>query len=173
MKSWVTRGNGNEMMKMCFKSCPESKYSCKDMVMAGLIFLVLLMTFGTVFIVFWALVTKSNERFMAEFSFASTISSIILSVIAIIMSILSEKSTGIIRGHIEQNLVEISGAIGEMRGLVNSMGKNVKRIKKDMNKIKDYMFEQSPQETNVTENLQDEPSGIVEANENEEQLIIK
>lgn len=60
-----------------------------------------------VFVAVWSFTSNTDANFVSHFSFASTVTSIILSVLAIFMSVYGESKTQVVRDRIEQEADEI------------------------------------------------------------------
>ena len=101
----------------------EKKFTRKDIALVCLICLIIIL----ICIIIWALSTKANDQFVAEFSFAATISSIILSILAIIMSITGESRTAVLREKIEKD---------EMKKLLQELERKIERVHTDTDVIR-------------------------------------
>ena len=95
----------------------EKKFTRKDIALVCLICLIIIL----ICIIIWALSTKANDQFVAEFSFAATISSIILSILAIIMSITGESRTAVLREKIEKATDEMKKLLQELERKIDSV----------------------------------------------------
>ncbi len=71
--------------------------------------------------------SASNEKFVNQVSFASTITSIILSVIAIWMSISGERTTNEIRFKVSDSVERLVKATDESGHIVNELGDTLKK----------------------------------------------
>lgn len=83
---------------------------------------------GSIFV--WLIATKTadNEDFTAWISFASTITSIILSVLAIIMSISGENKSEVARNQLEETSKKIDLAVESMEGINRQTTENIDSI---------------------------------------------
>ena len=89
----------------------EKKYTEKDkQICIGRMLLI-----DFIIISVWLFTASGNEQFAAHFSFASTVTSIILSVLAIFMSVSNESKTQTIREKIEQEAETITKLSAEMK----------------------------------------------------------
>jgi len=79
-------------------------------------------------VIVWAFSRKANDKFVAEFSFAATISSIILSSIAIFMSITGESKTAVIRDRIEKEADDIAKSNSEMKDLIQQLSIKIEEV---------------------------------------------
>ena len=99
-------------------------------------------------IVIWLITTgtSSNEKFPELISFASTITSIILSVIAIIMSITGESKTDVMRNQMEETAKKLDvvtnelrkdmdTANGDIRNLISQLDKQIKILQDKVDKV--------------------------------------
>lgn len=71
---------------------------------------------GLVLVIIWLFTGKASKDFAEHFSFASTVASIILSVLAIFMSVSGEAKTQVIRDRIEQeadDIEKVASRLGE------------------------------------------------------------
>ena len=118
------------------KNEKESKYCKKDLILIALIFVIAILFL----IIIWALATKSNEQFYAEFSFAATISSIILSIIAIGMSIAGSARMELIYNRTENEVVEITKIRKDLKTLIYKIRKKIDAIKSDTDAIRSYVI---------------------------------
>lgn len=88
----------------------------------------------------------NNSKVMEYFSFAGTVSSLILSVLAIIMTILSEYKNEGTKASMENMLKQTAESVKEIRKFTDSMnatsqslyeyGRDINQMKADMNEIK-------------------------------------
>ena len=110
----------------------KSKYCKKDLIILALIFIIVILFL----VIIWAMATKSNEQFYAEFSFAATISSIILSIIAIGMSIAGSARMELIYNRAENEVVEITNVRKDIKTLIGKITKKIDAIKSDTDQIR-------------------------------------
>lgn len=110
----------------------EKKFTRKDIALVCLICLIIIL----ICIIIWALSTKANDQFVAEFSFAATISSIILSILAIIMSITGESRTAVLREKIEKEADAIEKATDEMKKLLQELERKIDSVHTDTDVIR-------------------------------------
>ena len=103
-----------------------------------------------VFVIVLLLTTKATDQFVSEFSFAATISSIILSILAIFMSINGESKTQSIRTKIENEADDISNATDYMQRVISELEKKVDSIKKDTNVIGNMLSNKGPSNAAIT-----------------------
>ncbi len=120
----------------------EKKFCWKDF------FLCILFCIIGVLICFviWALARRTHEQFMLQFSFAATISSIILSVLAIFLSINGEGKVAEIRDEMKKETEDIRNANVELKVLLNQLSQKVDSVKSDTDVIKNAQINQSLQE---------------------------
>jgi len=109
------------------KNMEEKVYSRKDKYIIILICVIIIL----VLVLVWQLSRTTDEQFAAEFTFAATISSIILSIVAIFMSITSESKTSVIREKIEKEADDIEEATKEMKMMLQQLGGKIDSIKED------------------------------------------
>lgn len=112
-------------------SLDEKRFSIKDGILVVLLCIIVIL----VLVIIWALSTKTNEEFVAQFSFAATISSIILSVLAIFMSINGESRTTVIRDKIEVEADEMTSVSREMKELLRQLEVKIDSIKEGTEKV--------------------------------------
>lgn len=99
-------------------------------------------------IVIWSLATgdANTEEFSAWISFASTIASIILSVIAIILSITGEGKTDVMREKIEVAVRKLEGTAHNIEDANRKSIDNIEELKKEMDELK-FALKNIPGET--------------------------
>lgn len=100
----------------------------------------------------WIIAIKSNEKFAETVSVASTIASIILSVLAIILSLTSESRTGAIRIKMESEMITIVKTTDEMKKLVEVMDEKIKQIDTKTSKIQKLLVNQNKIDIDTLEN---------------------
>lgn len=118
---------GREIICKDKKSC---EIPCKSMLVKDLVYMAAIFMILTVVILSLAL--YKDGMAIAYFSFASTLSSVILSVIAIIMTINSEQRSEAAKGQLEQAAqamadmnVELGSKIGSIKGYSDSIEDNI------------------------------------------------
>lgn len=96
-------------------------------------------------IVIWLITTgtSSNEKFPELISFASTITSIILSVIAIIMSITGESKTDAMRNQMERTTKKLEDTVDIVENANRENVGNIKELKENI-KILEKKIENMP-----------------------------
>lgn len=77
--------------------------------------------------------TAKDKEFTSWVSFASTIASIILSVLAIIMSITGENKSEAARNQLEDTSKKIDRAVEEMNSINNDTQENITSVKESIN----------------------------------------
>lgn len=89
-------------------------------------------------IVIWLLATgqANTQEFSAWISFASTVTSIILSVIAIIMSIFGESKTDAIRDEIEETVKKLERTADVIEQANKDSIKNINSVKQEIKELK-------------------------------------
>lgn len=124
--------NEYEMKLSCMKTKLHSRY-------IGCI------AFG---IVVWTLATgeANNAEFSSWISFASTITSIILSVIAIFMSISGENKTNTMRDKMEEASQRIEKTAKDIEASNRESAKNIDELRKEMDDLK-LILENIPDKT--------------------------
>lgn len=125
----------------------EKKYSKKDL----MILMLSCVDIFLIFVLIWAFSRKTNEQFVAELTFAATVSSIILSIVAIFMSISGEAKTASIRDKIEKEAEEIESTSNEMKSFFQQLDGKVDLIKSDTRKIVNATLINSQQEACVSQ----------------------
>ena len=95
----------------------EKKYTKKDkwLWIGGIILIDLIL------ICVWLFTSSKDEQFASHFSFASTVTSIILSVLAIFMSVSNESKTQTIREKIEQEAETITKTADDLKTQITSL----------------------------------------------------
>lgn len=85
----------------------------------------------------WFLITNtySQEGFVNQFSFASTIASIILSVLAIIMSISGEGKTETIRNEMSEAVQDMRDTVEIVKDVNNGVIDNLEELKKSLSEL--------------------------------------
>lgn len=96
-------------------------------------------------IVIWLIATgtSSNAKFPELISFASTITSIILSVIAIIMSITGESKTDAMRNQMERTTKKLEDTVNIVESANKENANNIKELKENI-KILEKKIENMP-----------------------------
>ncbi len=142
------------------KNKNETNYCGKDIIITSLLFVIVIL----ILIIVWALATKSNEQFFAEFSFAATISSIILSLIAIIMSIAGSARMELLYNSTENEVKEIIKIRKNINNLLGKMTIKIDSIKSDTGTIrahidiknnKNYAITNTPDKTRKGDSIED------------------
>lgn len=100
-------------------------------------------------VIIWLLTYPPNENFFSHFSFASTVASIILSILAIFMSVIGEAKTQIIRDRIEQEAKEIANITSCFEANMKNLLSNTEIIIKNTDSIKAVVNEK-PNEPQIT-----------------------
>ena len=125
----------------CYK-CEETEKCCnariEEAVRNRTYFLIFILGISLMII---ALVIKTSDNtvFVNNVSFASTITSIILSVIAIWMSITGERSTNEIKTKVSDSVDRLEKTSSESDKIVTDLSKTLSEQNESYNKIKDQM----------------------------------
>lgn len=106
----------------------EKKYTSTEILLYISIFIII----NLILISIWIFTATKDQNFFSHFSFASTVASIILSVLAIFMSVMGESKTEIIRDRIEQEAKEIVAVTKKFENNMDSLLK----IEEKMDDIK-------------------------------------
>ena len=99
--------------------------------------------------------TKGDDQFVAEFSFAATISSIILSILAIFMSINGESKTQAIWDKIELEAEEISKASNVMKSVISDLNNKIDSIQSGTDSINHILAQSDFFVNTVTSDIKD------------------
>ena len=114
------------------KTCDEKVYSKNQLWIRISIVLVI----NLALIIIWLFTEHNDSTFIAHFSFASTVTSIVLSVLAIFMSVSGEMKTQAIRDRIEREADEIVTATDKMEKRMNELSGKMQDIKYTADDIK-------------------------------------
>lgn len=131
---------------MNWKKNEKEIYSIKDIAIIVSVYCIVILIINLV----WIMAIKPNEKFAETVSFASTLSSIILSVLAIIISIAFESRTGAIHIKMESEMNEIFQANAEMKGIIKNIKKNLKQLDTKTSNIQDFLINQNTINKNET-----------------------
>lgn len=96
----------------------------------------------------WLIITSTYNQsvFVEQFSMASTITSIILSVIAIIMSITGEGKTEGIRNQMTETTQELRNTVNTVQEINNGVGESLRELQKGLNELQ-FKIDQIPDST--------------------------
>lgn len=88
-------------------------------------------------IAMWVIVsgTANNPDFISQFSFASTVTSIVLSVVAIILSITGEGKTEAIRNQMTETTNELHNTVVEVRKINEDTEESLGELKKGLSEL--------------------------------------
>ena len=89
-----------------------------------------------VLVIVWLFTSRTDSDFVSHFSFASTVASIILSVLAIFMSVTGESKTQSIRDRIEQEADEIIKVTGNLETQMRDLTGKIEVIVHNTDNIK-------------------------------------
>lgn len=132
----------------CSNRCEEGY--CRKLVEHDFKYVMLLLFFIVVFIC--TLVLGNNDKVMEYISFAGTVSSLILSVLAIIMTMLSESKNEGTKANIDSILSETQKSVSKINEFTNNIeeiSKELHEYRNDIQKINNIIYEIS----NKTEEL--------------------
>lgn len=110
----------------------EKQYSLREVILSCVIVILVLL-------LIWSFSRRTDAQFIAEFSFAATISSIILLILAIFMSITGESKLAVLREKIEKEVDEIEKATIEMKEILQQHGKTIDSIKQDTGELNAFI----------------------------------
>lgn len=96
----------------------------------------------------WMIVSRvyDQEDFVSQLEFASTVASIILSVIAIIMSITGEGKTEGIRNQMTETTMELKTTVTTVRGINSDVSASLEELKKGLGELQNKI-DQIPDST--------------------------
>lgn len=89
-----------------------------------------------VMICVWLFTANADSNFASHFSFASTVTSIILSVLAIFMSVTGESKTQTIRERIEQEADEITEVTEKLEKEISSISEKISIVVNNTDSIR-------------------------------------
>ena len=115
-----------------YESVNKPGYNKKDLS----IFLCVIVIINLALIVIWLFTAHADNQFMAHFAFASTVTSIILSVLAIFMSISGEMKTQNLRDSIEQEAEHIFRVTEELKTQTTKLSNQVEMVQSTTENIK-------------------------------------
>lgn len=101
----------------------------------ALIYVLMGVIINLLLIIVWLITAVKDENFVSHFSFASTVASIILSVLAIFMSFIGESKTQIIRDKIENETKEIMLITNRFEEYMDGVLGKIDKIIKNTDKI--------------------------------------
>lgn len=105
-------------------NCDEKCYSLNQLRLCICIVAIV----NLVLIIVWIFTERTDSDFISHFSFASTVTSIILSVLAIFMSVSGESKTQAIRDRIEQEADEIIDVTSRLEHQMNDLSGKIEVI---------------------------------------------
>ena len=121
------------------KECPCSNYDEYEIkikcIKAKLHGTYLLIIASIICVWLFSLLTYDHENFVGQMSFASTIASIILSVLAIIMSITGEGKTEHIKDQLEASAKEIKKSQETVNDINKTIKSNLQKVSEGMDSI--------------------------------------
>lgn len=88
-----------------------------------------------VLVIIWLFTERTDSNFISHFSFASTVTSIILSVLAIFMSVSGELKTQTIRDRIEQEAEEITKLTNSLESQMEKLSGKIEIIERNTDNI--------------------------------------
>ena len=102
-----------------------------------------------VLLLVWCFTTRTDPDFFSHFSFASTVTSIILSVLAIFMSVTGESKTQAIRDRIEEEADDIVKVSGKLEIQMQELSEKIAIVVHNTDNIKAVISEpnENPQIT--------------------------
>ena len=109
----------------------EIKYSSNQLWIRFCIMVIV----NLVFIIVWLFTSYRDEMFVSHFSFASTVTSIILSVLAIFMSVTGEAKTQAIRDRIEREADEIITVTANLESQMKDLSGKIEIVVHNTEKI--------------------------------------
>lgn len=123
----------------------EKKYTINHMLLVGAFLIII----SLILVIIWLVTSNNDERLFSHFSFASTVSSIILSIIAIFMSVIGESKTEIIRDRIEQEAKQISAVTNRFEDYMDDLLHRLGRIESKTDNLK-AALKQNPKTVKIT-----------------------
>lgn len=111
----------------------------------------------------WLITTSTYKQsgFIEQISFASTITSIILSVIAIILSITGEGKTEGIRNQMMETTQELRNTVKTVQGINKGVESSLEELKKGLNELQEKI-DTIPDNTAMKLTKRREPSTLIE-----------
>lgn len=126
--------NETQKAKEALKQEFETEYK-KRIKRERTVWILAFVAFDFALICIWLFTSRQEELFVEHFSFAATVTSIILSVIAIFMSISGEVKTQTIRDKIEQEANQISGVSEKLLLNLHDLSKQVDDVQQTAQNI--------------------------------------
>ena len=123
--------NGNKVKNEQKQRFDKKRHSRKDFYL----FVCILLIINLVLMCVWLFTAHCDKQFVAHFSFASTVTSIILSVLAIFLSITGELKTQTLRERIEQEAEVITDVTAELRNQMQGLTNKIDMVQNETNKI--------------------------------------
>lgn len=122
----------NKEEKQNNKNKDDKKYSSNQLWLRICIVAIV----NLVLIIVWLFTANDDPNFISHFSFASTVTSIILSVLAIFMSVSGESKTQVIRDRIEQEADEIVDVTNRLESQMKELSGKIDVIMHTTDNIK-------------------------------------
>lgn len=113
----------------------------------------LIIILNLVLLIIWCFTSRTEQDFVSHFSFASTVTSIILSVLAIFISVSGESKTQIIRDRIEEEANDITELTRRLENKIEELSNRIEIVIHNTDNIKAVIREpnEAPQIVSGTE----------------------
>ena len=117
-----------------------------------------------ILIIVWLFTERTDSDFVEHFSFASTVTSIILSVLAIFMSVSGESKTQAIRDRIEQEADEIVDVTSRLENQMKDLSGKIEVVVRNTDNIRAAVSEH-PETPPSTDGWKEAPSSSVNSSQ--------
>lgn len=124
-KENTQKSENNQGNKAEKKKNNQGKIYSKDQL---LLYICVVAIVNLALIIIWLFTERTDSNFISHFSFASTVTSIILSVLAIFMSVSGETKTQVIRDRIEQEADEIVDVTNRLEFQMKDLSRQIEVI---------------------------------------------
>lgn len=120
-------------------------YKLKDILLCISIIIII----DLVLVIIWLFTATADTNFFSHFSFASTVASIILSILAIFMSVMGEAKTQLIRDRIESETRVVTDLANRLDENIKDVLEKIKTIDDNTANIKSVLKEH-PENVQIT-----------------------
>ena len=154
MDELTNRSNRNEAFER-----DKKKYSSNQLWIRICIIIIA----DLIFALIWCFTARTDSDFISHFSFASTVTSIILSVLAIFMSVTGESKTQVIRDRIEEEADDIVKVTNKLEDQIKDLSEKLTIVVYNTDNIKAAISEprEDPQVISGSETSGNETRGSI------------
>lgn len=127
----------------------DSKYTSKDLKL----WIFRILTVNLILVIVWQFTARNDTTFVSHFTFASTVTSIILSVLAIILSFTGESKTQAIRDKIEQEAEEIIIVTQNFERQVKELSNKLEVVVHNTDSLMKFVLNDNPEPAQVVNGI--------------------